>query len=322
MRTATLIALAGWRLDACSEAPASLRASALSPRYRLAENIGFTAVVVTELKLGQVQREVLLADMMKAAHNTALEEAPKRFQIVGVNFATNVLALTVTDRFVREILFQESITGMLIGRHQINGLADSLAHESIKCNGVRTLDYLTDYVSLAANCADDANFAGTDTASYMALLVPMAVFVLAANEHLVHFNDTHELAEIRIVHRRAESHAHIPCGLVGAASDLTLNLKRTNSLLGVKHLPENLKPRLERIFRVLKNSSTDDAETVVLAWLAEPVERPCVELVDGRIAAFRAMDNCVRPAPFHQELLARFVGREGGHQFAERHHAC
>jgi hypothetical protein len=39
-----------WRAIACSEAPASLRASASGPRYCLSENIGFATVVVTELK--------------------------------------------------------------------------------------------------------------------------------------------------------------------------------------------------------------------------------------------------------------------------------
>lgn len=53
MRTPT--APACWRLDACSEAPASLCASASGPRYRLAEDIGFTTVVVTELKLSQIE---------------------------------------------------------------------------------------------------------------------------------------------------------------------------------------------------------------------------------------------------------------------------
>jgi hypothetical protein len=71
----------------------------------------------------------------------------------------------------------------------------------------------------------------------------------------------------------------------------------------------------------LENRSADDAETVVLAWFAEPVERSRIELVDGGIPAFRATDNAILPTPFHQELFAGFVGREGGHQLSERHHA-
>jgi hypothetical protein len=43
-----------WRLDAYPEASASQHASASSPRYRLAEHIGFAAVVMAELKLCQV----------------------------------------------------------------------------------------------------------------------------------------------------------------------------------------------------------------------------------------------------------------------------
>src|SRR5216683_3650400 len=99
----TPIASARWRRGACSEAPASQRTSASGPRYRLAENIGFTAIIVTELKLSQVERQILFRDVMEAAHDSALEKTPERFQIVRVDLASNVLTLTMADSFVREI---------------------------------------------------------------------------------------------------------------------------------------------------------------------------------------------------------------------------
>jgi hypothetical protein len=227
----------------------------------------------------------------------------------------------MADSFMRKILFQETIAGVLIGRDEVDGLADSLADESIKCNGIRILDYLADYVALAADGPDDANLAGTDTARHVALLVPMAVLVLSADEHLIHFHDAHKLAEIGIVHGGAEPHAHVPSGLVRAASNLALNLKSANALLGIEHLPENLEPSLKWIFSVLENCPAGDTKAVVLAWLAEPMKRPCVEFIDGGIPAFWTADNAILPTPFHQELLARFVRRERRHPLSERHHA-
>src|SRR5690349_19466582 len=143
MRTPTEPAC--WRLDACSEASASYHASASSPRYRLAENVGFVAVVVAELKFSQVERQILLADMVEAAHDTALEERPERFEIVGVNLAANVLASTMADGFMWEVFFQEAIAGMFVCRHQVDRFADGFTDERIECDRIRVLDNLADH---------------------------------------------------------------------------------------------------------------------------------------------------------------------------------
>jgi hypothetical protein len=66
----------------------------------------------------------------------------------------------------------------------------------------------------------------------MTLFVPMSVLVFPANKHFGHFDDTHKLAEIGVMHRSAKPHAHIPCGFVRAASDLPLNLQCANGLFG------------------------------------------------------------------------------------------
>lgn len=242
--------------------------------------------------------------MVKAAHDAALEEAPERFEIIRMNLAAHILALTVPDRFMRKVLFQESVTRVLVCGYQVNCLADSLTNKCVKRNGVGVLDNLADHVTFAANSPDHANLAAFLATANMCLVVPMTVLVLAANEGFIHFDDTHQLAKIRIMHRRAEPHAHIPRGLVRAASNLALNLKSANALFGIEHLPENLKPSLKWIFSVLENRSADDTEAVVLAWLAEPVKRPCVEFIDGGIPTFWTADNAILPTPFHEELLA------------------
>ena len=89
-----------WRLGACSEAPASHCTSASSPLYRFAENIGFAAVVVTELELCEVQRQILLADIMVSAHDSALQERPERFNRIGMRGSDNVFTLSVADDLV------------------------------------------------------------------------------------------------------------------------------------------------------------------------------------------------------------------------------
>jgi hypothetical protein len=114
--------------------------------------------------------------------------------------------------------------------------------------------------------------------------------------------------------------AHIPRCFVRSAPDLALNLESAHAFLGIEHLPEHFKPDLQWKLGVLTDRPASDAEAIVFARFAKPVERSRVELVDRRIAATWTTDNAVPPAVFHQELLARFVRREGCHQFSERHH--
>src|SRR5260370_10120855 len=69
-----LAARAFWTGDA--EAPASSDASASC--YRLAENVRILAVIETELKFCEVERQILLAHVVISAHYAALDERPKR----------------------------------------------------------------------------------------------------------------------------------------------------------------------------------------------------------------------------------------------------
>ena len=66
----------------------------------LAENIGVQSVVVPELELGDVQRQIFAADFVKAAHNAALDEGPKALNCVRMNRANGVLAFAVVNGFV------------------------------------------------------------------------------------------------------------------------------------------------------------------------------------------------------------------------------
>ncbi len=74
-RTA-LAAPARWRRSQIAETVASFRVSA--PSYRLAENIGFVPIVKSELKLIQVQRQILLADMMIGSDHAASANSRSR----------------------------------------------------------------------------------------------------------------------------------------------------------------------------------------------------------------------------------------------------
>jgi hypothetical protein len=316
-----LAARAFWTGDA--EAPASSDASA--PCYSRAKDVCVLAVVVAKLKFGQIKRQILFADVMIGSDDATLEQAPEVFQIVCVDFAAHVLACTMADRFmVVAERFEIAIAAVFVGRDQINLIADGLAHEAIERSRIGVLNDLADHVALTGNRADNADLAGADAASDVAFPVPVAVLILSAKERLVHFDDTHKLTEIGIVHRRAQAMAHVPSGAICLASDLPLNLESADALLGIEHLPEHFKPSLQRIFSVIENRSDRYGKAIGLARLVAahatgPMKGLELQGVDLGVAAARA-PHAIRPAALHEELLAGIVGREGHHQFTQGHH--
>src|SRR6202521_80530 len=73
----------------------------LTSSYRRPEDVRIVPVVVAELKLRNVQRHVLGADLVERADHAALKDAPKAFNRVGVDRADYILVIGVADNFVR-----------------------------------------------------------------------------------------------------------------------------------------------------------------------------------------------------------------------------
>jgi hypothetical protein len=317
VRSGNIIESACWRALACSEAPASLCASAAS--YGFSKDVGVLAIVEPELELCEVERQILLADVMVGSDHAALEQAPEVFQVISVNFAAYIFTLTMCHKFVLIALsVQVAIPFVFIGRDQINLIAHGLADESVQGSSVCIFDDLANHVALAANRADYTDLPGMGRAAPAVLLTlfPVSIFLFAAKKRLVNLDDPHQLLELRVFHCGAQPMAHVPSRLVRPAPDLALNLESANALLGIEHLPEHFKPDLQREFGVLTDRPASDAEAIVFARLAEPMKRPRVQLVDRGIAAFRTAYNAVPPTVFHQELFAGFVRRKSRHQFS------
>src|SRR5260370_851349 len=102
-----------------AEVPGSEAASA--PCYRRSENVGIMAIVESKLKLGKVQRQIFLADIVIDAHDPALQKRPEIFHVIGMDDAANVFALTVIHGFVRQArpTIKIAIARVLIGRDRV-----------------------------------------------------------------------------------------------------------------------------------------------------------------------------------------------------------
>ena len=84
-----------WRQTPLSEASASQRASA--PCYGLTEDILVVPVVVAPFELGNVERQILRADVVEGPDNAALQERPDAVDRAGVDLAANVFAPAMSD---------------------------------------------------------------------------------------------------------------------------------------------------------------------------------------------------------------------------------
>jgi hypothetical protein len=75
-----------WRLSLFAEAVASVRASAAC--YRGLEDRRVVTMIVAELKLSDVEWQILAADVVIAAHDPALQKRPEAVDRLRVDRAT------------------------------------------------------------------------------------------------------------------------------------------------------------------------------------------------------------------------------------------
>ena len=71
--------------------PPRISASFSASANRGSEDVGILAIVVPELELCNVKRQVFGADFMESTYDAALEDAPEALNRIGANRADNVL---------------------------------------------------------------------------------------------------------------------------------------------------------------------------------------------------------------------------------------
>jgi hypothetical protein len=287
-------------------------------RNQIGEYIGIFAIIVAVRKLVQVERQIILADVMKAAHDAALQERPKAFDIVGVDLAAHVLALPVADYFVRHAgRFEQAIASVFVGRNEAHAIANRLSDEPIKGSGIGILDYFCDDHALACDGSDHGDLAG-ETAGAFRALVLVPVIVLAADITFVHFNLTVQRESVAL-HRSAPAMAYVPTGSPVCAGILAEDdapyLERAKSLLGSKHQVADLESCAQRDLSILKDSVSDDTESVAFASTAigiaaTPVERARLQCVDLLTGITARTTHAIRPAFRCNVRFASFIGRK------------
>lgn len=290
--------------------------------YYRREDVPVLPVVMTKRELGQVQRQIGLADVVIGADHAPLQQAPEAVQVGRVDVPAHILALRVVHGLVRVLPLQASIARMFIGRDQRDVFAHGLTDETAQRDAVRILDDLADHIALASNRADDADLIAARP-TLQALLVPMAVLILAADVGFVYLHFSHELGKASILHRSADAVAHIPSRAVVAGTYLAMDLQGADALLALGHKVNDLEPDSKVIVGIFKDGLGNDGEAVAIPSaailaLTNPVKWLGLERIHLGILTSRAF-HAIRPAHIPKKRLARFFRGEAMGQLRKGH---
>jgi hypothetical protein len=94
---------------------------------RCSEDIRVLAIIIAELEFGDIEREIFLADLVKASHDAALDERPEAFDGLSMNCADDILTARMVNRGERIFTSEFAISRPLIGAEQANFVRDSFA---------------------------------------------------------------------------------------------------------------------------------------------------------------------------------------------------
>ena len=290
------------------------------------EHVSLLPVVMPERELVEIEREVILRDLMEGSHHTTLQEAPEAVNVRGVDVPPHILVSGVADGLVGHLTVERSVSRVLIRGNERDLIRDGVPDEAGESLGVRLVDHLRNDAPVARDGTDDGNLThGATTALAASLEASYASAVpvpgLTADVGFVNFNDAGKLLEFVVLHRGPDSVAHVPSGPVGAAPNGPVDLKRAHALLALAHEIDHLKPRAERVVRVLKNRANERREVVAVHRALATAPRPRAAEPVNFLVSTAGAANSLGPPHFHEIGAAGILGLESGDEFRQGHHA-
>jgi hypothetical protein len=287
----------------------------LAPRNRRSEDIGVEPIVVPELKLRDVQRQIFAADFVEASDNSAFEDRPETFNRVGVDSADNMLSRAVIDNAVRKFFAKVVIAPKGVGADQTDFVGNGFAHEIFKSDLIDLPDDAGDDIAFAPYRTDDGSFEPVITATAgSTFLIPMAIVVLAADVGFINLDNAAKLIHVLFDQGRADFVAHEPSGFDRTKTHVAPDLARTHALLAGEHQVRDLEPVAERLVGVLEDRPGNDRKPIAVlgALLALPMPLARRQVIDSGIATTRAV-NALGPTPGLQIGLAGILVIDGEH---------
>jgi hypothetical protein len=277
------------------------------------EDVRVLAVIVSELKLGDIERHVLAVDLVERPDDTALEYRPEALNRIRMNRADNVFMCGVIDDFMlRENLVEVFVSNPVVGNQKADFVRDRLAHETGESRSADVLDHTGDNATLATDRTGDDGLARSSAASAVTTAPVMPVLCFAADESFINFDNASEFFKVPVGERSADTVAHVPSSFVGTKTHEPIDLQRAHSLFAGQHQVNDAKPVFERFIRVLENCARNVRETVAGlrgAFVALPMPRVALQL-SGVLSATAGAFNALRPSLADQIGAASLFVRE------------
>jgi len=288
-----------------------------APCYSRPEDVRILAIVIPELKFGNVQWQVFGGNLVVGAHDAAFDEAPEAFNRIRMDGADNVFAPTVADNRV-VVALHPGISAVFIGSEQVNLGGDNLTHKPLERRGVGMAQDTSDDAPRPFNGASYDKLTGG--APNAGALVRMLILGLPADVSFVNLNDAHELAELWVNQTGANAHAEVMGGTVGAKTHDALHFESGNTLLAGEQHMDDAEPVAEADIGVFKDGPDQHREAVasVRAIPALPMEGAGNQGGKLLVIAAGAL-NPHRPAARLQISLASVVIGESGFEFPYCH---
>ena len=304
---APIVSLVFWRIH--PQAPEAVASSCASAScYRSTEDIRVIAVVIFELALRDVERQIFFADLVIATDDATLEDRPEALNRLSVNGTDNVLRGAVHDSFVR--VFGKTLIGnVFVGREQANLGRDSFTNETLHIDRRQLSKDAGNDAALALYSADDGALWRGLTLAAQALVL---VRPLAADERFINLNNAHQLAKFLVLQGGADAMADVPSGFIRAEAHEPLDLHGADALLCGQHQVNDLEPVAQIKVRVRKDGADEVREAIsaaLTAIRAFPLKFHRGERVNVCRAAARAMD-AIGPAVRHKVEVASLLIRK------------
>jgi hypothetical protein len=247
----------------------------LARANRSTEDVIIVPVVITELKFSDVQREIFGGHFVEGSDHAALHQRPETFDGLCVNRAHDVLAASVIDGAVKEMVAGEvAVCGVFVGADHGDLGRHGFVDEALKRRVRSVLNDAGHDVTLTLYSAHNDLLFSSAIAGPVAL---GAVLVLpfAADEGLIDLHDPHELVETLIRQPGAHPVAHVMGGTIRAEAHDALDLESGDAFLARHHHVNDAEPLAEGLIGILEDGSGDVRETIALigrASVALPLE--------------------------------------------------
>ena len=263
---------------------------------RCTEDVRVQALVIAKLKLVDVQMQVLLADLVERADDSALHDGPKAFDGVGMNGSTHIFPSSMMNHAMRNFLVQKPITLMIVRRKQTDMMGDGFMDEAIQRGSIGAFNHASDHV------------ASKIPASALAF---MLILGLPADIGFIDFDIADELLKLDIAKGYADLAAHQPCSFVGAKAHISADLQRADPLLAREHEMHDAEPFTQWLVGILEDRPDQQRKAigVITALLTLPVPFHVMQFMD-LLAATTRTRYAFWPAVTFEIFPARIFMRE------------